>query len=484
MDVQRITPHIVLRYCLSTATLAAIVAAYFYWLHANDATVALTFLILILLVAANWGLRHAIYLSLLAAVTFNFFFLAPVLTFTISDSRNWVALGTFLLTGVIASQLAERARRAAENSSLRQREAESLYEFSQELLLSSNVSDLLNQLPQKMAATFHLSGAALYLRDKDRVYRSSPGYMHISAEQLRDAAYLHENRRGEDAKSLLLPILLGQRPIGALAITGPEISTEVLDSVRSLTAIAIERAAGMEALAKVEASRESERLRNVLVDSVAHELRTPLTSITAAITTLRSGVLLGQEQREELMIVIEEEAKRLDRLVGEAMEMAELDARHILLDIHTQPIGEAIHQAISGLDAPLRTRSIEVRLPSSLPPVPMDKNQIVKVLHHLLENAAKYSPPESPIVVSAEVTGDALVTNVADRGVGIDDQEQTMVFDKFYRALGQRYRVPGTGMGLAIAKALVEAHGGSITVTSQPGYGSVFSFSLPLTVRA
>ncbi|MGB7549873.1 MAG: ATP-binding protein [Terracidiphilus sp.] len=484
MDVQRITPRIVLRYGLSTGTLAGIIAAYFYWLHANDATVALTFLILILLIAANWGLRHAIYLSFLAAVTFNFFFLPPVLTFTISDSRNWVALGTFLLTGVIASQLAERARRAAENSSVRQREAESLYQFSQQMLLSSNVSDLLNQLPQMMAATFHLSGAALYLRDKDRVYRSSPDYMHISAEQLRDATYAHERRRVEEANSLLLPILLGQRPMGALALSGPDISTEVLDSVRSLTAIAIERAGAMETLARVEASRESERLRNVLLDSVAHDLRTPLTSITAAITTLRSDDLLGQDQRAELMMVIEEEAKRLDRLVGEAMEMAELDANHIQLDIHTQSIREAIDQAVNGLDAQLRTHPIELRLPDSLPAVPMDLNQIVKVLHHLLENAAKYSPQASPIVVSAEVIGDALVTNVADRGVGIDDQEQTMVFDKFYRALGQRYRVQGTGMGLAIAKALVEAHGGSIAVTSQPGHGSVFSFSLPLTVRA
>lgn len=483
MDVKRIAPGIIFRYGLSTATFACTVAVYCYWLHANDTTVSLTFLLLILIVAANWGLRHAIYLSFLAAASFNFFFLPPVRTFTISDTRNWVALGTFLLTGVIASQLAERARRAAEISSARQREAERLYEFSQQLLLSGNVSDLLNQLPSKVAETFRLSGAVLYLREKDCVYRSSPDCMQVSAEQLRDTTYSRESRRSEGANSILLPVLLGQKPIGALALFGQQISTEVLDSVRSMTAIAIERAGAMEMLAKVEASRESERLRNALLDSVAHDLKTPLTSITAAITTLRSDDLLDQDQRAEMMTVIEEEAARLDRLVSEAVEMAELDANRIQLNLHQQSIREVIQQAINGLEAQLRTHSIELRLPDSLPAVPMDRIQIVKVLQHLLENAAKYSPQSSPIVVSAEVTGDTLVTNVADRGVGIDDQEQSMVFDKFYRAPGQRYRVQGTGMGLAIAKALVEAHGGAITVTSQPGHGSVFSFSLPLTTR-
>ena len=481
--MQRINPHIIFRYGLSIGTLAGTVAVYFYWLHANETTIALTFLTLILIVATNWGLRHAIILSFLAAASFNFFFFPPVLTFTISDAHNWVAFGTFLLTSVIASQLSERARRGAENSTTRQREAERLYEFSQQLMLSSNMSDLLNQLPSKMAETFHLSGAALYLRDKDRIYRSSPDYMHISTEQLRDTTYSQESRRIEDAQSLLLPILLGQKAIGALAFSGQQISTEVLDSVRSMAAIAIERARAMETLAKVEASRESERLRNALLDSVAHDLKTPLTSITAAITTLRSNNHLDQDQRAEMMAVIEEEAARLDRLVSEAVEMAELDANRIQLDLHVHPIREVIQQAINGLEVQLREHSVELRLPDALPAVPMDRMQIVKVLQHLLENAAKYSPQASPLVVSAEVTGDSLVTNVADRGVGIDDQEQSMVFDKFYRAPGQRYRVQGTGMGLAIAKSLVEAHGGTISVTSQPGHGSVFSFSLPLTTR-
>jgi two-component system, OmpR family, sensor histidine kinase KdpD len=180
------------------------------------------------------------------------------------------------------------------------------------------------------------------------------------------------------------------------------------------------------------------------------------------------------------MQVIEEEAARLDRLVGQAMEMAELDANEIQLDMQPHPMCDAVEMAMEELTAQLRTHPVDVRLPDSLPEVSMDLQRIAKVVQHLLENAAKYSAEESPIFVSAEVTKGRLVTSVADRGVGVDDLERMMIFDKFYRGQGQRYRVQGTGMGLAIAKAIVEAHGGSIDVTSQPGQGSVFSFSLPL----
>src|SRR5260370_14679931 len=187
----------VVRKGLSAPTAAVIVAVYFRWLHVNETTVAMTFLVGILLVAANWGLRHSIYLSILSAAAFNFFFLPPVMTFTIGESRNWIALLAFLVTGIVASQLAERARREAKISRRRQREAERLYEFSQQMLVTGNVIDLLNVLPQMIAVTFNLAGAAVYLREKDRVYRSSPNYMDVTVAELRDAAFTADHRLGE-----------------------------------------------------------------------------------------------------------------------------------------------------------------------------------------------------------------------------------------------------------------------------------------------
>jgi len=480
--VQRKLKLSIVRYSISTASAAVIVAVYFFRLHVNETTVALTFLIGILLVAANWGLRHSIYLSILSSAAFNFFFLPPVLTFTVGDGRNWVALLAFLVTGIVASQLAERARREAKISRRRQREAERLYEFSQQMLVTGNVIDLLNVLPQMIAVTFNLAGAAVYLREKDRIYRSSPDYMDVTASELRDAAFTRDHRYDEARAVTLVPILLGTRPIGAVGITGNRTSPEALDAVCGLAAIAIERAGAVETLTRVQASRESERLRNALLDSVAHELRTPLTSITAAVTTLRSEPALDAEQSGEMLQVIEEEAARLDRLVGQAMEMAELDANDIKLDLRMHSMREAVDLALEAVQGPLKNHPLELRLPDKLPPVQMDLERIAKVLQHLLENAAKYSPEGSPIFVSAEVSRGQLVTSVADRGAGVDDLEKMMIFDKFYRGQGQRYRVQGTGMGLAIAKAIVEAHGGSIDVTSQPSQGSVFSFYLPLNL--
>lgn len=470
-----------LRYSISTAAIAAIVAVYVRWAHFNEMTVALTFLMVILLAAANWGLRHAVYLSILSAAALNFFFLPPIHAFTIGDSRNWIALLAFLLTGIIASQLAERARREARMSQSRQRDAERLYEFSQQMLVTGNVIDLLNNLPQMIAATFNLASTAVYLREKDRVYRSNPNSMEITAAELRDTAFTRDHRTDVSRSVTLSPILLGTQPIGAVGITGVGPSPEALDAVCGLAAIAIERVGAMETLTRVEASRESERLRNALLDAVAHELRTPLTSITAAITTLRSNALLDPDQRGEMMQVIEEEAERLNRLVGQAMEMAALDAHDIKLDMQMHSIREAVDLAVQAIQPQLRTHPLDIRLPDSLPRVEMDLERIGKVIQHLLENAAKYSAEGSPVFISAELSKDRLMTSIADRGAGIDDFERMMVFDKFYRGQGQRYRVQGTGMGLAIAKAIVEAHGGSIEVTSQPAQGSVFSFYLPLS---
>jgi two-component system, OmpR family, sensor histidine kinase KdpD len=226
--------------------------------------------------------------------------------------------------------------------------------------------------------------------------------------------------------------------------------------------------------------QENERLRSALLDSVTHEFRTPLTSIKASITTLLSGATLDEAARRDLLMVIDEETDRLNRLVGEASEMAQLDAGFFKLDLEPHPIRDALDPALQDAKASLEDHLVQVNLPQDLPPVLMDAPRIREVLMHLLDNAGRYSPPGSPIKVTAEIKGDRVVTSVADRGPGIDSFEQGMIFEKFYRGQHQRYTAPGTGMGLAIAKVIVEAHGGTIGVVTQLGSGSVFSFGLPI----
>jgi len=274
---------------------------------------------------------------------------------------------------------------------------------------------------------------------------------------------------------------MGVRSVGALGLAGCDLSRESLEAIGSLVAISIERANTVDKLTKSEAARESDRLRSVLLDSVTHEFRTPLTSIKASAETLLSDIALEESQRKELLQVINEESDRLNRLVGEAGEVAQLDAHQLQFTFETHHIREAIERGIKNSQGALRQHTVQVLVPSNLRPVRMDIDRITEVLTHLLDNAGKYSPPNTPICVTAESKGSDLIVSVADHGPGIDQVEQEMIFEKFYRGRDQRMIIQGTGMGLPIAKAIVELHGGKIGLTSQLGRGSVFYFSLPCT---
>jgi two-component system sensor histidine kinase KdpD len=197
------------------------------------------------------------------------------------------------------------------------------------------------------------------------------------------------------------------------------------------------------------------------------------------VTALLSETRLDEPQRHELLTVINEESDRLDHLIGEAMEMARLDAGKTDLRLEVGPIQEPVQAAVESLKRVLDGHPLQIHLPDGLPRLRMDTARVKEVLVQLIDNAAKYSSPGAPIHVSAEAKDGRLVVSVADHGPGLDDFEQSLVFDKFYRGRDHRLRVQGTGMGLAIARAIIEAHGGTIGVTSQLGHGSVFSFALP-----
>jgi two-component system sensor histidine kinase KdpD len=455
----------------------AVITGVAYRLHINQTTVALMFLVMVLLTSAYWGLRYALLMAVIATAAFNFFFLPPVGTFTIADPQNWVALFAFLVTALVASNLAERARREADGAKQRRREVERLYGLSQRLLASDNPLELLNALPGYVQETFSVGSVVAMAADHPTIYRSSLDA--VFEESVLRSTMLRGEPITQGGVSYV-PLRLGMRTVGALGITGAELSRETLDALGSLAGLAIERARALEALSKNRAEQEHERLRTALLDSVTHEFRTPLTSIKASITTLLSGAALDEGGRRDLLTVIDEETDRLNRLVGEASEMAQLDSGKFNLQLEPHSILDALKPALQDAKTPLEDHPVETIVPSGLPKVRMDVQRIREVLMHLLENAGKYSPPGAPIKVTSEVQGDFLLTSVADRGPGIDSFEQSLIFEKFYRGQHQRYTAPGTGMGLAIGKVIIEAHGGTIGVVSQLGNGSVFFFSLPL----
>jgi two-component system sensor histidine kinase KdpD len=215
---------------------------------------------------------------------------------------------------------------------------------------------------------------------------------------------------------------------------------------------------------------------------VTHALRTPLTSIKASVTNLLSNPNVSEQQRTELLTIVNEETDRLNRLVGEAAEMAQLDAGEVELNLAPYAIGEVVAEALEQLRTPLAGREVRVNVAAGLPNVRVDLVRARDAVAQLIDNAARYSPVNEPVTVTAELVpgGDFVLTSVADRGDGIDDPELALIFEKFYRGKENRFLVQGTGMGLPIAKAIIEAHRGTISVTSQRGHGTVFSFTLPV----
>jgi two-component system, OmpR family, sensor histidine kinase KdpD len=470
----------ILRYVGAAVVVCAVIYGYRAIHISNPTTIALSLLLTVLVISTRWGLKVSVFTALLGTLGFNYYFLPPIGTLVIADPQNWVALFAFLVTAVIASELSARARREATNAIERRKDVERLYAFSQKLLTSDNVVELLNMLPKYIVDAFDVKSAAIALPDRPDVYRSSAEIGSLDTHDLQLVCSRGEPRIDTSRRLALMPLRMGLRTVGSLGVSESHLSRETLDAMSSLIAIAIERVRAVETLSKTEAARESEQLRSVLLDSITHEFRTPLTAIKASVTSLLSNTKVDDAQEHELLTVINEESDRLNRLVGEAAEMAQLEANKVELHLESIPISEAIDRALESSRNVLGAHSVEVRVARDLPPVRMDESRIKEVLMHLIENAAKYSDAETPIYIAAEVRNRQLTTSVADRGPGIDDFEQGLIFDKFYRGRNQRMSIQGTGMGLAIAKAIVEAHGGTIGVTSQLGHGSVFYFTLPV----
>src|SRR5208283_5196108 len=428
------------------------------WLHLNPTTVALAFLLSVLGISASWGLRQAVFMSLIAALAFDYFFLPPIGTFTIADPQNWIALVAFLVTAGAVSELSARARRGARSAVERRQELERLYAFSQLLLSSDNPAELLNLIPRYIVDSFGIRSAAISLSSRSDVYRSGAT---IDGLEVRDLQ------------------VICMRVVGCMGVSGSMLSRQTLEAIGSLVAISVERAGAVEKLSRAEAARESEQLRSVLLDSVTHEFRSPLTAIKASVTSLLGTPNHSPEEKQELLTIINEESDRLNRLIGEAAEMAQLDANKVEFRFESAPVNVPVAEALEELKQLLTHHPVDVRIPADLPNARMDTAHIKEVLVHLIENAAKYSPAGAPIRITAEAReNDPILTvSIADRGPGIDDFEQSLVFEKFYRGRNQRVQVHGTGMGLAICKAIVEAHNGRLGVTSQLGHGSVFYFS-------
>ena len=462
------------------ATLAAILTTVGLALTGARATTAgMVFLLVVVWTATQAGIIISLYSAVLCALSFDYFFLPPIHTLTLAGPQEWVSMVTFAASSLLAGRVAERARRQARQAEQRREDVERLYTLGQEMMLYEEAAGLIRDLPRLIQRIFALESAVLYVNDHDQFHASDLEMTELFKAEMRALATGHGTANslpeGIDAHVLLL----GLRPVGALAWQPRRLSREVATAVCAQVAIAIARAIAIEANTRLEALRESERLRVALIDSLTHELRTPLTSIRVAATTLMESEGLDEATRLDLASVVDEEASRLDLLIGEAVEMAEIDSKVVQVNLTPQSIRGLLERAIEESQEMLAPHQVVIDATEPRFPARFDFNLLRRVLRHLLENASRYCPHHSRIILRGRVVEGKLEFSVEDNGPGIDPADLPMIFEKFYRGKKAGTRGKGSGMGLAIARAIVRAHGGDIEVSSSLGKGAIFRFWVP-----
>jgi two-component system sensor histidine kinase KdpD len=468
------------RIVVSLALISAITFIFSRVIRLNALTVGFSYLVAILVLAASWGAVESILASLLAVACLNFFFLPPVGTFTIADPQNWIALFAFLVTSIVASQLAERARRRAQEAMDRQQDLEKLYALSRAILLIDPGQPAAKQIAHRVAQAFDFRGVMLFERATGEIYRAGPENIPEINDRLREAALQGTEFHDEERQIELAAIRLGGEPIGSLAICGTFLSDTALQALCNLVAGGLEKARAQQAISLAEAARQSQEFKSMLLDAIAHEFNTPLASIKTATSSILSGIVANPGDVEDMLSIADKEADRLKRFVADAVELARIDAARVELEMHPHAVNQVIRSLCKEMDPVTESRLTLSDLLQGMPFVPMDGKLMKLAIRQLVDNALKYSAPTSTVEISVSLDNNHLIVAVKDRGHGIPESARAKIFERFFRLPEDRSRIPGTGMGLAIARQIVEAHGGSISVHPREGGGSIFSIIIPV----
>jgi len=472
--------RLTLRLVFALSLVGAITFVFVRSIHVNATTVGFFYLVAILMIATAWGLVESIVASVVAMLCFNYFFFAPVGTLTVADPENWVALFAFLATALTASQLSARLKGQTREVLARQQELERLYALSRAIQLTDAAQPIAKQIAHQIAHTFEWPAVALYDRKTGEIHFAGPESLSGIDAKLRESAIQSTILREDAGNILVAPIRLGRDPIGSLAVRDAILSEAALQSLLNLVAIGLERERAQEAVTQAQVVQESEQLKSTLLDAIAHEFKTPLTSIKAVTTDLLSSLAeLNPQRLHGLLTIADEGADRLSRLVTEAIQLARIEGGKFQLnrEVHfpSSLLSAAVRQTKSLTDG----RELKIEAADDLPLVLVDADLIQMVIAHLIDNAVKYSPPGSPILMGAKAGETRVIVHVTDRGPGIPEDEQSRIFDRFYRG-DREQSLKGSGMGLAIAREIIRAHGEEIWVSSTPGSGSDFCFSLPV----
>lgn len=479
-------------------TAAALV--YARWLAVSNATtVALTFLLIVLVVAATSRFWVAAATSVAAMLAFNYFFLPPVGTWTISDPQNWVALFAFLAVSLVASNLSDRARQRTGEARARRDEVARLFDLSREVLLTTEGREAIAALARSIARRFDLAYVAIarprgtewdlveagplaIVLDPHQLSQAFAGAQGTLEFDARERTYAgHRTMTVGEHTVRLIPLRMGTKPIGLMAATGRPIEPGSLDALAAVVAIAIERAALLDERKAAEVARRGEDLKTALLASLAHDLRTPLTAIRVAASNLQAPGLDSGHVKEQTGLILEE-AERLGRLFENILEMARIDAGTVPTELRWTHPSEIVAAARDQAERATRNHQLEVVTDPDTP-VRVDPRLTASAIAHVLENAAQYAPTHSTITVNASVGDEGLVVSVRDRGPGIAPADLPRLFERFYRGDAAKAHTSGTGMGLSIARGLLAAEQGRIWGENCADGGAQFTIAVPADAK-
>ena len=531
---------------LASVSSLAVTTIIFIWnLYPRIPNISIVYLLVVIALASTRGRYAAIFASLIAFISFDFFIVPPIFTLTMYRPEEWIALFVFLCDALLTGQLASSLRSKAQDASRRERETRILYDFvrtanaeeqaeSQLLVITRAIVSIFSSwgvddcaiLQPDDTGMLHVQASAYQSAEKlvlssDERFVAAWVMLHGRMKSLYDEAYLalsssagviqrmvvNSTAKGRAASRLLqfIPLKVGQKTVGVLRLKIPNDSRQLrvedyfqdeehstdsrtaffwtfLDQAASL----IERVRLRHENLRIEVLQRTDALRAALLSSVSHDLRTPLASIKAAASSLlQEDVQWDDDARRSFARSIESEADRLNRLVGNLLDMSRIEDGAIKPEKELYYLSEVIHDVLGRMHSLLRDHPVQTHISDNLPPIELDYLQIDQVLTNLIENAIRYTPVGSPIEVSVERKGNELVMRVEDRGPGIPLSDREHVFDKFYRVLGNvhnpNYPTTGSGLGLAVCKGLVEAHGGRIWIEPREGGGAVFLIAFPIS---
>jgi len=450
-------------------------------LNLNLSTSGSLYFLVVVMVAVVWGFWEASVTSLVAVNCLNYFFVPPVLTWRVADPQNWVALATFEITALTVSRLSARAQGQARAEARQRAELEKLYELSRRILFLDRRLTIGPQIVSLIQEVFRTESVALFDAAPARLDATGSGADDL--EQLARGAYFQDSpQQGADAHTRAHVLRLGSKPVGAIAIRGAELGRPTIESIASLAAIALERARSFEKESRAEAAHQTEQLRTAVLDALAHAFKTPLTAIRTASSGLLEAGRLSTDDTE-LAALIDEQAQHLNRLTTELLQMARIDAAEVRLHRERVPVLTLIEDVLARYSQQLHGRRVEVSDGASLLEVHGDRKILMAALEQFVDNASRYSTPESPISVTAEESLGEIVIAIHNEGPPIRPADRERIFERFYRAEETRHRAPGTGLGLSIAKKAAEAHGGRTWVVSEEPAGTTFYLALPRGIR-